>query len=148
MNFQGEYNNTIDPKGRASIPARFRDVLAEVFHDERLVVTKNWEDGLSAYPAPHWDAIVEKVQNWPPGKQKTAAIQLMVAPAVVCSFDKQGRILVPEALRAHAGLQKEIVVVGMLDKIDIYSQSKHAEVTGKAMAFVKEDPQFMADMGF
>jgi len=148
VNFTGEFNNSIDPKGRASIPARFREVLAEVHGDERLVVTKNWEDGLTAYPLSRWDEVKANVDKWPAGPKKSAAMHMMVSPAAVCGLDKQGRIQIPESLRAYAGLQKEIVVVGMADKIEIYSQAKHAEVTRSAAALIKADPQFMADMGF
>ena len=148
MNFTGEFNNSVDPKGRASIPARFREVLAEVHGDERLVVTKNWEEGLTAYPVSRWDELKANVEKWPAGPQKSAALRMMIAPAVECGFDKQGRVLIPEALRAYAGLQKDIVVVGMADKIEIYSQAKHAEVTRSAAALIKADPQFMSDIFF
>jgi MraZ protein len=66
MSFQGEYINSIDPKGRASIPARFREVLVGAYGDERVVVTKNLEDGLTAYPVPVWEQIRERVEKSPP----------------------------------------------------------------------------------
>jgi len=62
MKFRGEFNNSIDPKGRASIPARFREVLNSEFDDEALVVTKNLEGGLSAYPVSAWQKIIDQVQ--------------------------------------------------------------------------------------
>ncbi len=148
MIFQGEFNNSIDPKGRLSVPARFRESLTETFGGERLMVTKNHDGGLSAYPLAQWDELVRNVDAWNPGPQKTAAMRLIIAPAVECGFDKQGRILIPESLRSHAGLQKDVVVVGMDKKLDIYSQSHHEEVTRKAMEFILDDPQFIADMGF
>src|SRR5690554_5357756 len=107
MNFQGEYNNSIDPKGRASIPARFREVLSASYGDERLVVTKNLENGLTAYPLSSWNDIVQKVQESPSSPEKNAVIRLMIAPATECAFDKQGRIQIPHALRAYAALEKE-----------------------------------------
>ena len=148
MTFQGEFNNSVDPKGRASIPAKFREVLVSAYGDERLVVTKSWEDGLTAYPVSRWEELKKNVEKSPAGKQKNAALRIVIAPAVECGFDKQGRILIPESLRSYAALQKDIVVVGMVDKIEIYSQAKHAEVTRSSADFIKEDPQFMADMGF
>ena len=148
MIFQGEFNNSIDPKGRLSIPARFRDLLTEKFGGERLMVTKNQEDGISAYPLSQWEELVHNVDALGPGPQKTAVMRLIIAPAVECGFDKQGRVLIPEALRSHAGLQKDVVVVGMDTKIDIYSQSRHDEVTRKAMDYILENPQSVADLGF
>ena len=148
MIFQGEFNNSIDPKGRLSIPARFRESLTEQFGGERLMVTKNQDEGVSAYPLAHWEELVRNVDALNPGPQKTAVMRLIIAPAVECGFDKQGRILIPESLRAHAGLQKDVVVVGMDQKIDIYSQNRHEEVTRRAMEFLLDNPQSTADLGF
>lgn len=145
--FQGEFNNSIDPKGRASIPAKFREVLAESYGDERLVVTKNFEGGLSAYPLTSWQKIVDRIQQAPAGQEKAATIRLIVSPAVECPFDKQGRILIPPSLRLHAGLEKEIVVVGMFEKVDVYSQSKYAEVTRRSEELLLGNPGFVAAVG-
>jgi len=148
MKFRGEFNNSIDPKGRASIPAKFREVLNSEFGDEALVVTKNLEGGLTAYPASAWQKVVEQVQQSSPSPQKNAITRLMIAPAIECSFDKQGRIQIPHSLRAHAGLDKEVVVVGLFDKIEIYSQVKHAEVTRRSEELLQATPQAVADWGF
>lgn len=147
MNFAGEYHNTIDPKGRASIPARFREALAQQ-GDERLVITKNLDGGLTAYPVPLWQQIEEKVRSAPNTPGKTAMIRMMIAPKAECSFDQQGRIQVPQSLRTYAGLEKDIVVVGLFEKIEIYSQLKFAEVTQKSGELLQADPQAVADMGF
>lgn len=148
MNFQGEYNNTIDPKGRASIPARFRETLSASFGDERLVVTKNLENGLTAYPLSSWNEIVERVHQSPPSQEKSAVIRLMIAPAAECTFDKQGRIQIPQALRTFAALEKEIVVVGLFEKIEIYSQLKYAEVTRKSEELLQTASQVVSGLGF
>lgn len=147
MIFQGEFNNSIDPKGRASIPAKFREVLADSYGDEHLVVTKNSEGGLSAYPPSSWRQILEQIKQAPASPEKTATIRLIVAPAVECMFDKQGRVLIPPSLRSHAGLEKEIVVVGMFEKVDIYSQLRHAEVTRKSEELLQSSPGFIAGVG-
>lgn len=147
MLFQGEFNNSIDTKGRASIPAKFREALKNAFGDEKLVITKNTEGGLSAYPVPNWTKIVANIEGAPPGQQKNAMIRLIVAPATECSFDVQGRILIPPALRCHARIEKEIVVVGMADKIDIYGQATYAEVTRRSEELLQNNPDFVASMG-
>ncbi|OHB33866.1 MAG: division/cell wall cluster transcriptional repressor MraZ [Desulfuromonadaceae bacterium GWC2_58_13] len=148
MIFQGEFNNSIDPKGRASIPAKFRDVLSGSGPGDCLVVTKNYEGGLSAYPPSVWKNIHERVTQLPAGPEKNAAFRLVLGPSVECFFDKQGRILIPPSLRTYAGLEKEIVLVGMAEKIDIYSQSAHAEVTRKSEELLSANPEFVASMGF
>lgn len=146
--FQGEFNNSIDPKGRASIPAKFREVLSEAYGDECIVVTKNTDGGLSAYPASRWDEIVLGVRSMPPSPQKNAAIRLIIAPAVEVSFDRQGRVQIPQSLRTHAALEKELTVVGLFDKLEIYSQTRYAEVTRKSEELLQDAPQMLAEMGF
>jgi len=148
MSFQGEYINTIDPKGRASIPAKFREILAGTYGDERVVVTKNQEDGLTAYPLPIWEQIRERVEKSSPGPIKTATVRMFLAPATECAFDKQGRIQIPQALRSYAGLEKEIVVVGLIDKIELHSQVRYAEVSRRSLALLQAEPQVVADFGF
>jgi MraZ protein len=148
MNFQGEYINLIDPKGRASIPSRFRETLNSVYGDDRLVVTKNSDGGLTAYPLSRWPQLVENVKSLPAGKPRTAMVRLLVSPAQECTFDKQGRIQIPLSLRSHASLTKEIVVVGHFDKIEIFSQSCYDQVTHNSESFLQENPQDMADLGF
>lgn len=148
MDFQGEYINLIDPKGRASIPSRLRETLNRVYGDDRLVVTKNSDGGLTAYPVSRWPQLVEKVKTQPAGPAKTHMVRLIISPAQECTFDKQGRIQIPLSLRAHAGLAKEIVVVGLFDKIEIFNQSRYDQVTSNSEAFFQEHPQELADMGF
>lgn len=148
MNFQGEYINLIDPKGRASIPSRFRETLNGAYGDDRLVVTKNSDGGLTAYPFSRWPQLVENVKNLPAGELKTNTIRLLVSPAQECTFDKQGRIQIPLSLRSHASLTKEIVVVGLFDKIEIFNQSRYDQVTLKSESFLQENLQGMADLGF
>ncbi len=148
MNFQGEYINLIDPKGRASIPSRFRETLNGAYGDDRLVVTKNSDGGLTAYPFSRWPHLVENVKNLPAGELKTNTIRLLVSPAQECTFDKQGRIQIPLSLRTHASLTKEIVVVGLFDKIEIFNQSRYDQVTLKSESFLQENLQGMADLGF
>ncbi len=147
VNFQGEYINSIDPKGRASIPAKFREVLSGAFGDERLMLTKR-NGGLVAYPMAEWQAIMDRVSAMPPGASKDDILRVMIAPAVECSFDKQGRIQVPQSLRAYAGLEKDVVVIGMDRKMEVWSQIRHAEVTRQTEERLFADHQSLAQAGF
>lgn len=148
MNFQGEFINLIDPKGRASIPLRFRETLESAYGDDRLIVTKNSDRGLTAYPFSRWGGLVETVKNSPDGPAKTAAIRLILSPAQECTFDKQGRIQVPLSLRSYAELNKEIVVVGHFEKIEIFNQSRYDQVTRNSETFLQDNPQDLANFGF
>lgn len=150
MLFQGEFNNAIDAKGRASIPARFRDVLSSVFGDERLMVTQN-DGGLAAYPIQEWGKVLEKVTSLPAGPLKDAINLALISPAVECSFDKQGRIQLSKAQRCYAGLEseiREIVVVGSINKIMIWNRAMHAEIRKHAEILLKTEPQALYDLGF
>ncbi|AJF07297.1 division/cell wall cluster transcriptional repressor MraZ [Geoalkalibacter subterraneus] len=147
VGFTGEFHNNIDAKGRASIPARFREVLARDFGDESLELTKNMDGGLSAYPPSRWEEIRKNILSLPAGPQRTSLNRLILNPAESCTFDKQGRIQLSNALRNFAGLDREIVVVGGYDKIDIFSRSKYDEVNRESQELLRSDPQFVADLG-
>lgn len=148
MIFSGEFNNSIDPKGRASIPAKFREVLKDEYGDDCLVVAKNPDGGLTAYPVSQWHKNVENFRKNASGGAARATLRLVVASAVECSFDKQGRILIPPSLRAYAAFEKEIVVVGMFDKIEIYSHLQHSDVMSSARTTLQDNADFLDEHGF
>ncbi|WP_020675391.1 division/cell wall cluster transcriptional repressor MraZ [Geopsychrobacter electrodiphilus] len=145
--FYGEFNNTVDLKGRASIPSTFRETLLSLTGDVSLVVTKT-DKGLTAYPASSWKKISQKVMALPEGPIKQANLRTRLGPAKECPFDKQGRIQIPQALREYAGLEKDIVVVGMGGKIEIWNQQRHAEATSASESMLKDHAQAQADLGF
>lgn len=150
MNFQGVYNNSIDPKGRASIPAKFREELSAGFADDTLVVTQS-KGGLVAYPQSDWQKIEARVEAMEPGQRKDDLYLALISPATACGFDKQGRIQLSQAHRDYAGLDseiREIVVVGVSRKIMIWSKAKHAEIRAQAESRIEDEPQVLADLGF
>lgn len=147
MKFSGEYNVSIDLKGRISIPAPFRDELREEYQSQSLFVTRN-EEGLVAYPPACWKDICEKVEQLPASPKKDAIWRIRIAPAQECSFNAQGRIQIPQSLRSSAGLEKDVVVIGVRNKIEIWSQQAHEAVIAKSEALLAEDPQGQADLGF
>ena len=150
MNFQGVYNNSIDPKGRASIPAKFREGLGAHFADDNLVVTQK-DGGLSAYPQAEWQKTQAKVEAMDAGPLKDALYLTLISPATPCTFDKQGRIQLSQSQRDYAGLDseiREIVVVGVSRKIMIWSKAKHAEIREQAESRIEENPQVLAELGF
>jgi MraZ protein len=147
MKFSGEYNISIDPKGRISIPASFRDELRDDYNAESLVVTK-FKKGLVAYPPQRWNEIRAKVLAMPVGPTREAYLRNRVAPAKECDFNAQGRIQIPQSLREHAGLDKEVIVVGMFEKIEIWSQQAHLQVTAESEDLLGDDAQGQANLGF
>ena len=121
--FKGEYNHTIDPKGRLIIPSRFRELLGEEF-----VITKGLDGCLSIYPQKEWESFEEKLRALPlTNKNARTLTRFFVAGACTCELDKQGRILVPQTLREFAGLDKDVVLAGNLNRIEVWSKEAWAK---------------------
>ena len=121
--FMGEYNHTIDAKGRLIIPAKFRETIGEEF-----ILTRGLDGCLSIYPMDEWKSFEEKLKALPlTDKNARAFLRFFVAGATSCELDRQGRILVPSTLREFAGLEKEVVLTGSLTRIEIWSKEKWLE---------------------
>ena len=147
VKFSGQFNVSIDLKGRISIPAAFREELREAYQSESIVVTI-FDGGLVAYPPSRWETIRANIDALPAGALKDANLRNRVAPAQECLFNKQGRIQIPQSLRDDAELQKDAVVIGMSDKIEIWSQQAHAKIRQESEAVLKGNAQTQADLGF
>ena len=115
--FMGEYNHTIDEKGRIIVPSKFREALGENF-----VVTQGLDGCLFLYSYEEWENFVEGLKKLPGTKEARQLQRYFMAGAAPCEVDKQGRILIPSKLRTAAGLEKEVVFVGVLSKIEIWSR--------------------------
>jgi MraZ protein len=115
----GEYNHTIDTKGRIIVPSKFRDALGDEF-----VVTQGLDGCLFVYPNDEWMNFITQLKNLPGSKEARQLQRYFMAGAATCEVDKQGRILIPTKLREQAGLEKDIVFVGVLSKIEIWSKEK------------------------
>lgn len=121
--FMGEYNHTIDAKGRLIIPSKFRETLGDEF-----VVTKGLDGCLFVYPNEEWSSFEEKLRTLPlTNKNARQFSRFFLAGAASCEVDKQGRILIPGVLREFAQLEKEVVLVGVLSRIEIWSRAKWEE---------------------
>jgi MraZ protein len=116
--FMGEYSHTIDPKGRLIIPSKFRELLGEEF-----ILTKGLDGCLSIYPQTEWAILEEKLRALPlTNKNARTFSRFFVAGACSCELDKQGRILIPQTLREYAGLEKDVVLTGNLNRIEIWDK--------------------------
>lgn len=130
--FRGRFEHTIDPKGRISIPSKFRDALLEKY-DERLIITNDYDGNLLAYPFTEWQIIEEKASKLPTLKRGAADfLRFFISGAAECSVDKLGRILIPPVLREYAKLEKDIILVGTLKKIEIWAKSRWETVITRA----------------
>lgn len=121
--FRGRYEHTIDAKGRLSIPSKFRDILSQD-GDLRIVVTA-YDGCLIAYPYEEWRILEEKLSSHSEFNRDTRALlRFFYSSAVDCTIDKLGRILVPQTLRDYAKFDKDIVVIGMLKHLEIWSREE------------------------
>ncbi len=122
--FRGRYEHTIDAKGRTSLPARFRDVLAGL-GESRLVVTTGLEPCLVAYPLREWEAFEERLARLPSFDPSVAMLKrIYVSGAVECDPDKLGRLLLPSALRDHGGLTRDLLWAGMGRHVEIWDKAR------------------------
>lgn len=118
--FMGEYSHSIDEKGRLIIPSKFRFELGEKF-----VLTRGLDGCLCVYPQSEWNILEEKLRSLPlTNKNARTITRFLVSGAAACELDKQGRILVPNALREYAGLEKDVVVTGNLERIEIWDKTR------------------------
>ena len=118
--FMGEYNHTIDAKGRLIIPSRFREVLGDEF-----VVTKGMDGCLFVFDNPEWQAFEEKLHKLPMiDKGARQFTRFFLAGAASVEVDKQGRILLPAVLREFAGITKDAVLVGVGSRVEIWSKDR------------------------
>lgn len=144
--FRGRFDHTIDEKGRTSIPSKFREVLASNY-DERLMIT-NFDGCLWAYPVLEWQGIENKVASLPQFKEEVKALQrVFISAATECPIDKQGRILVPPTLREYASLNKDIVLVGMTRRIEIWSKDRWLSEFEKSQKDLSAMASSLADLG-
>ncbi len=118
--FMSEYNHTVDVKGRLIMPSKFRDALGEEF-----VVSKGMDGCLFVYANEDWNAFEQKLTSLPLiNKEARQFARFFLAGAAQVELDKQGRILLPASLREFAGLDKDVVLVGVGSRIEIWSKEK------------------------
>jgi len=113
----GEYQHTIDEKGRITVPAKFREELGEKF-----VVTRGLDRCLFVYPMGEWKQLEEKLKTLPFTRSDARAFtRFFFSGATECELDKQGRVNIPGPLRQHANLDKDCVVIGVSSRVEIWS---------------------------
>ena len=133
--FRGITQLALDGKGRLAIPARYRAALAERAKGS-LVVTADPSRCLLVYPLPDWEPIQQRLMSLSSFNERTRALQrLLVGHADDADMDSSGRILVPQALRAYAGLDKHVVLVGQGNRFELWDQRRWDEQTELAMSF-------------
>ncbi len=137
----GEYQHTIDIKGRLIVPSKFREDLGQKF-----VITKGLDNCLFVYPMEEWKVLESKLKTLPFTKADARAfVRFFFSGASECEVDKQGRILLPGNLRDYAKLDKDIVIIGVSSRIEVWARevwenySQEAEVDYEEIAEKLQD---------
>lgn len=120
--FMGEYHHSIDSKGRIIIPVKVRDDLGENF-----IVTRGLDGCLFLYPKNEWDRIISKYKELPDTKDKRQFMRIFLSGATICEYDKQGRINIPNPLIEFAKLEKDCIIIGVDEKLEIWSKERWEE---------------------
>lgn len=140
--FMGEYQHTIDSKGRVSIPARFREELGELF-----VITKGLDNSLFVYPLEEWRRLEQKLKSLPFTRADARAFaRFFFSGAVECELDKQGRVLLPQVLREHARINKDVVIIGVSTRIEIWAKEVWEEYSLQAAANYETIAETLVDL--
>jgi MraZ protein len=141
--FMGEFLHTIDSKGRLIIPAKFRETLGYKF-----ITTKGLDNCLFLYPENEWQNFEEKLKKLPVSQPNARAfVRFFFSGATECEFDKQGRILLPANLREYASLEKDVVVVGVMNRIEIWDAVKWNEYSSEAESNYEKAAESLVDLG-
>lgn len=139
--FMGEYRHSLDSKGRIIIPSKFREELKEDF-----VVTRGLDGCLTIYTQEQWLQVFEQLKKLPNTKRETRLyIHMLTAKATVCNPDNQGRILIPAPLLEEASIEKECVVVGVADHVEIWAKDKWESYYKEAEASFEDIAEALTD---
>ncbi len=130
ISFTGEYYNTLDSKSRLSIPAKFRKALNPI-NDRTFVLTRGFDNCLLLYPVSEWSKVEEQLSflSSMKGRHRNF-IRSIVRHASYLQYDSQGRIIIPDNLCSYASIDKEVAVIGVIKKIELWSPKVLDELDG------------------
>lgn len=135
--FKGEYPYSIDEKKRLAIPSKFRMELGK-----KAVLTRGLDNCLVIYPLKEWQSLARKLESLPAGQVDARGfIRIMLSGAVDVEIDKLGRILIPDHLKKYAFLKKNVTIIGLSNKIEIWDEARWGEYQGKMEKTVGEMAQ-------
>ncbi|PKM80637.1 MAG: cell division/cell wall cluster transcriptional repressor MraZ [Firmicutes bacterium HGW-Firmicutes-14] len=143
--FMGEFQHTIDAKGRLIVPQKFRDALGEKF-----VATRGLDNCLFVFSAEEWQLMEQKLKTLPmTSKDARAFVRFFFSGATECELDKQGRILLPANLRDYAKLEKDVVLLGAINRVEIWSKESWQEYSNNTEDACEEiaEKMFNFDLG-
>jgi MraZ protein len=138
----GEYQHNIDSKGRLAIPAKFREGLGETF-----IATRGLDNCLFVYPKEEWLQLESKLKALPFTQANARAfVRFLFSGATELSIDKQGRVVIPNHLREYAKLEKETVVIGVSNRVEIWAHETWASYSEQAELSYEDIAETIADL--
>jgi len=141
--FIGEYKHNLDTKSRLAIPAKFRNQLSS-----GAIITRGLDRCLFVFTSEDWDILAQKLVALPLTQADSRAfVRLMLAGAAECDFDSQGRVLIPDYLRKYAELEKETVVTGLYNRIEIWDSEVWSSYKKKTEGASEEIAEHLRDLG-
>ncbi|MDG9929897.1 MULTISPECIES: division/cell wall cluster transcriptional repressor MraZ [Pseudomonas] len=137
--FRGANAISLDAKGRLAMPSRYRDELVSRCEGQLIVTIDAVDPCLCVYPLPEWELIEAKLRDLPSLREETRRLQrLLIGNAVDIELDGSGRFLVPPRLRAHAGLDKHAMLVGQLNKFQLWNEDAWNALADADLAAIKQ----------
>jgi len=141
--FIGEFNHSIDIKGRLAVPAKFRKHLGE-----GAIITRGLDRCLFLFTQTEWEVLAKKIMALPLAQANSRAFtRLMLAGAMDVEIDQQGRILIPDYLRSYADLKKQTVITGLYNRIEIWNETSWKNYKSKTEASSDEIAEKLGELG-
>jgi MraZ protein len=121
LRFAGEYANTLDLKNRVNIPAKFRKALDPI-NDRTFVITRGFDTCLTLYPISEWNIVEQQLASLSSIRNRNREfVRSIVRYASYVQYDRQGRIIIPDNLKVYACIDREVSIIGMISKIELWS---------------------------
>jgi len=144
--FRGRFEHTIDEKGRLNIPSKFREILSA--RGENELILTDFDSCLAAYPREEWRQLEEKIKRLSTiQKDVRNFLRLFYSSATEVPLDSQGRILIPPQMRERAHIAKEVVLLGLLNKIEIWDRKSWEEFVARSAGTFEEMASKLVELG-
>ena len=133
LRFAGEYSNTLDLKNRVNIPSKFRKALDPI-NDRTFVITRGFDPCLTLYPISEWNILEQQLASLSSIRNRNREfVRWIVRYASYVQYDKQGRIVIPDNLKVYASINREVSIIGMISKIELWSPEKNKKYNNDQM---------------
>jgi len=147
--FSGKFYYTVDPKGRIIIPAPFRDIITSHYSTKLFITNAPVDQCLRIYPAEEWNKLQDKVRTKPSSDRHVKFfMRRVIGSAVETDIDRQGRILIPASLREDSNINSNIVIVGQVDRIELWDRGEWDRLVDLAQIDKEAMEEGLAALGF